>query len=200
MKIQKHQENSAKLLARFAGAGFPPEVVQRIGALALIWGMFETNLESTLYDLREDKLSSVSTRISDLIDVMGSSENKLPPAAQKVFANTGLAAKDLMEYRHAIIHGWLIPAPIGPLFIRNPSWSGKPHKRTSNDAHIDENLLDMAIDSAWIMYQVVIIARKVSSDPNAAQALEAMTSDVTRARSQAGELRHLTALMNHEKN
>jgi hypothetical protein len=200
MKIPKHQENSELVSARLAGAGFSLEIQQRIGALALIWGLFETNLESTLYDLRVDKLAGVNTRISELIELMASCENGLSPTAQKIFADTGIAAKDLMEYRHAIIHGYLIPAPIGPLLIRNPSWLGKPHKRPRNDAHVDENLLDMAIDSAWTIYQVTITVRNVSSDPKVAQALEALKPDVSRAKSQAGELRHLTALMNHEKN
>jgi hypothetical protein len=33
-------------------------------------------------------------------------------------------------------------------FIRNPTWNGEIRKRPSHDAHVDANLLDMALDCA----------------------------------------------------
>jgi len=44
MKSPPHTKNSADILAHLSGWGFPPEVQERLGALEVVWGIFETNL------------------------------------------------------------------------------------------------------------------------------------------------------------
>lgn len=204
MKTTKHREQSLKVLAHLTGWGFPPEVQQRIGALAVVWGIFETNLETTLWALRDQKVAGLrpstdKTSISQWIEAMTETSAKLTTEAQEVVRLSAQAAKDLMEYRHALVHGWLLPSETMPTFIRNPRWSGEVRNRQSSDAHVDANLLDMAIDAAWSLCRVVFATRVACTDSGQIRGLTALRSEVIRARSQAGELRHLTALMNHEK-
>lgn len=204
MKISRHREQSLNVLSHLSGWGFPPEVQQRIGALAVVWSVFESNLETTLWALREEKVSGVrpstdKTSVGQWINAMAECSVKFSNETQDVLHLAVLAAKDLMEYRHAVVHGWLIPSETMPTFIRNPSWNGELRKRTSNDAHVDENLLDMAIDTAWTLCRVVFQTRDACTDPDKESSLAALKPEVVRARSQANELRHLTALMNHEK-
>lgn len=204
MKSPKHREQSLIVLARLAGWGFSPEVQQRIGALGVVWGVFESNLETTLWALRDEKVAGVrpstdKTTISEWIDAMAEGSAKLTTEAQGVLRSAALAAKDLMEYRHALVHGRLIPFPTMPIFIRNPRWNGELRNRPCSDAHVDENLLDMAIDAGWTLCRVVFAAQAACTDLGKTSSLTALKSEVARAKSQANELRHLTTLMNHEK-
>lgn len=204
MKIPKHREQSLNVLARLARWGLPPEVQQRIGALGVVWGVFESNLETTLWALHDEEVagarpSTDKKTISQWINAMGKRSPKLNAEAQDILRLTSIAAKDLMEYRHALVHGWLIPFPTMPIFIRNPRWNKEVRNRQSSAAHVDENLLDMAIDAAWTLCRVVYAARSVCADLSKTTVLMALKPDVTRAKSQTNELRHLTALMNHDK-
>ena len=200
--IPKHTERSRNVLNRLAGWGFRPEVQQRMGALGIVWGVFETNLESTLWafhdvDVAGIRPSTDKSTVSDWINAFGKGSTKFDKDVQDLLQLASLTANDLMVYRHALVHGWLIPFPSGPTFIRNPRWNGEFRKRESNDAHVDENTLDMAIDTAWVLCNVVFSARTASKDSSKVQRLLAVKTDLVRARSQASELRHLTALMNH---
>lgn len=204
MTVPKHREQSLRVLAHLVGWGFPPDVQQRIGALGVIWGMFEANLETTLWALREEQVVGVrpstdKTTISQWIDALGEGSAKLNTEGQDILRSASIAAKDLMEYRHALVHGWLIPFQTMPTFVRNPTWNGEIRKRPTSDAHVDENLLDMAIDAAWILCRVVFAAKAACSDARQAATLTALKNEVSRAKSEANELRHLAASMNHEK-
>jgi hypothetical protein len=204
MKPPPHTENSANILAHLSGWGFPPEVQQRIGALAVVWGVFEANLETTLWALRDEQVkgtrpSTDKTSAGDWIKELGKEWPQFPPEAREVLCSASLAAVDLMDYRHALMHGWMLPSPTMPTFIRNPSWNGEIRKRPSHDAHVDANLLDVALDCAWVLCRFVFAARAACADPAKVKALVALKRDIARVRSQASELRHLTELMNHEK-
>lgn len=123
----------------------------------------------------------------------------LSPAAQGIIADAVSAASNLMEYRHAIMHGAMVPQSAGgPSFIRNPQSRQEKRARPTHDAHVDENLLDLAIDTAWTLCRLVF---KVSENVSAGVPSDfaEFKADVERARSQANELRHLTELMNCEK-
>ena len=204
MKSPTHTENSANILTHLNGWGFPSDVQQRLGALAVVWGVFEANLETTLWALKGELVkgtrpSTDKTSIADWINELGKMWPRLGPAAQEVFCAASLAAFDLMEYRHAVMHGSMLPSPTMPTFIRNPAWNGEIRKRVSHDAHVDANLLDIALDCAWVLCRFVIAVREVCADQAKVTAIEALKPDVIRVRSQVSELRHLTALMNSEK-
>jgi hypothetical protein len=204
MKPPPHTENSANILTHLSAWGFSPEVQQRLGALAVVWGVFESQLETTLWALKEEQVKGIrpstdKTTIADWINEIGKTWPRLGPAAQEVFCAASQAAFDLMEYRHAVMHGSMLPSPTMPTFIRNPTWNSEIRKRTSHDAHVNANLLDMALDCAWVLCRFVIAAREACDDPAKVTTIEALKRDVTRVRLQVSELRHLTALMNSEK-
>lgn len=203
--MQEYVLQSQRVLKHLSGWGFPSDVQQRIGALAVLWGVFETSLESALWALKGENVKGVrpstdKTSIGEWIDDWPQAAAFLSASSREVVSLASEAAKNLMDYRHAIMHGWMIPSPTMPSFIRNPSWNGEIRKRPSHDAHVDSNLLDLAIDCAWTLCQVVNETRDATKDAGATTRLEALRSSVVSARSSSGELRHLTELMNHEKN
>lgn len=204
MKPPKHTETAALVLDRLAGWGFPPEVQQRLGALAVVWGVFETSLESTLWALDGDEVKGErpwtdKTSIGVWIEEFGKPRSQFPGEANAVLQEASISASDLMEYRHSITHGWMLPSSTMPIFVRNPSWNGEQRKRPSHDAHVDANLLDMAIDSAWTLCQVVLAARDAYHDEKKIPKLLQLRAELARARSESSELRHLTELMNSDK-
>jgi hypothetical protein len=205
LKLPKHQEQSRTVLGRLAGWGFPPEVQQRMGAFGIVWGIFESALERTLWVLRDENVlgirpSTDKTLVSEWIKTLGEPAMKLEHDAYDLLSLTSIAANDLMEYRHALVHGWLIPFQTDATFIRNPRWNGELRRRPTSDAHVSENLLDMAIDTAWVLCRVLHATHAACIDLSKVQRLMALKSEIVRAKSQASELRHLTGLMSHEKN
>jgi hypothetical protein len=204
MKLPKHTERSQAILTRIANWGFPDDVLQRVGALVLVWGQFESNLETAVWALRGDDIAGMrpwtdKTSVSDWIKELGKPWSQFSTPAQQILQMASLAALDLMDYRHAVVHGTMLPSSTMPTFIRNPGWHGEVRKRPSHDVHVDRNLLDMAIDSAWTLCQVVIAARAACADPAKIAGVVALKANVSRARSLASELRHLTALMNDDR-
>jgi hypothetical protein len=167
-------------------------------------GRFEANLETTLWALKGEQVkgtrpSTDKTSASDWINELGKTWPQFTPAAQEALRAASEAAFDLMEYRHAVMHGSMLPSPTMPTFIRNPRWNGEIRKRASHDAHVDANLLDMALDCAWVLCRLVFAAREACADPAKVKTIEALKRDVTRVRLNVSEVRHLTALMNSEK-
>jgi hypothetical protein len=184
--------------------GFPGDVLQRVGALALVWGQFESNLETAVWALRGDDVAGTrpwtdKTSVSDWIKELGKPRSQFPATTQEILQMASLAALDLMDYRHALVHGAMLPSPTMPTFIRNPGWHGEVRKRPSHDAHVDRNLLDMAIDGAWTLCQVTAVARAACTDHTKVTDIAALKTNVSRARIMASELRHLTALMNDDR-
>ncbi|PBC03668.1 hypothetical protein CK220_13940 [Mesorhizobium sp. WSM3860] len=166
--------------------------------------MFESRLEMCLWALRGDQVAGTrpwtdKTPIGQWLDELAAERQHVPADCLHVLRYAMNAGKDLADYRHAIVHGWMFATGDMPTFIRNPGLFGEKRHRPTHDAHVSENLLDMAVDSAWTLCQVVSLAKAGCDDPTTWPELAAIGSKVRRAMSQAGELRHLTELMNHEK-
>jgi hypothetical protein len=202
-QVSLHQKRSQAALERLDSCGFTPQVLQRLGALAVAWAIFERNLEVALWALTGEQVKGVQPStdklpISKQIELLKQQSTSLSRGAQGIITDAASAACDLMDYRHAIMHGAMLPSAVGgPSFIRNPRWHGEKRARPTHDAHVDENLLDLAIDTAWTLCRLVFTLRKVSTD--ASSDLEELKGDMQRAKSQANELRHLTEIMNSEK-
>lgn len=184
--------------------GFPVSVLERIGAFAVAWSIFETNLELALWALSDEKVDGVrpstdKTHTSEWIERFGRGSPSFPSDAQEVLRTAASAANNLMHYRHSLFHGFLIPSSEMPTFIRNPQWHREVRKRPMSEAHVDENLLDMAIDAAWILCRAVMATREACADAGDIPALVALEQYVDRAHSSARELRYLAELVNHEK-
>jgi hypothetical protein len=204
MKIPKHTQNALVAMERLSNLGIPYPIQQRIGAFAVSWGLFESNLERAVWSLQKEDVKGVrpstdKSQVSDWIAVLENGSGDLTATANEVLRIAAQAAVDLMHYRHALMHGTLVALPGAPFFIRNPKWHGELRKRESGDAHIEENLLDLAIDSAWVLYRVAMCAEKASADPEFVLKLGELKPDAQRIKSYTNELRHLSVLMNQEK-
>lgn len=201
-----HNVIALNAMHKIAGLGISPAIQQRIGAFAVYWGLFESNLEPLVWALRNETVKGVrpstdSTSVNEWIGVLKLGNAALPSEANEVLRRAAVAAENLMNYRHSLFHGALVafPGAASASFIRNPRWNGEVRKRPVGDAHVSENLLDMAIEAGWILLRVVLTARELPENTAVALRLKEMDRDVRRADSLAGELRHLVALMNHEK-
>lgn len=201
-----HNAVALEVMQRISRTGITPSLQERIGAFAVMWGLFETRLEGAVWALKEENVNGVrpstdKSQVSDWIDVLAAGHKNLSEDANKVLKQAGHAAEDLMSYRHALFHGYLMAfgKPGEAMFLRNPMWNGEIRKREVGDAHVSDNLLDLALEAAWHLFGVAQTVPKAMTDPKEAMALEAMKDDVRRVRSSASELRHLTAMVNSEK-
>ena len=173
----------------------------RIGAFGVLWTVLESRLEQLVWILTEENVRGArpttdKTTVSDWIKIFGKGAKWLTPEANQVLSAAAEAAFDLMEYRHALVHGWIVPFQSAPFFVRNPSWNGEHRKRPSNDAHIDENLLEMAISAASTLND---LAATLKAAPKDSARLVAFGTSVRNAKSMAYELRQLRELVIHEK-
>lgn len=111
------------------------------------------------------------------------------------------AAEGLNDYRNSLVHGYLISFGEGstPSFMKNPGWHHTKRNKPVGDAYIDEPFQDLVLIAAWTLFSLMLHVEKSLEDTDAQLAIEAMESDVQRARSYASEARHLRTLMNVEK-
>lgn len=205
MKLQHHTEQSLSICTHLAKSGLPLSLQQRIGAFHIVWSLFESNLETALWKLSEEDVrgsfpSTDSVPISKWIQKLKLGSPRFSTEANGILHLSAQTAIDLMEYRHALSHGYLCPIAGGTaVFIRNPKWHGESRHRPTNDAHVDNNLLDMAITAAWTLYKTSVAISATCSDSKKLPVLMALKSELRSACGLANELRHLTSLMNHEK-
>jgi hypothetical protein len=203
MKVT-HEEKAAEYLAITERWGFSSEILRRIGAFVILWGLFETKLELAVWSLRDENVagrrpSTDGAPMRALINALGEGSEKLDGPVRDVLKTAATTASDLMEYRHSLIHGHMMPSDEMPSFLRNPQWHGEIRKRQGGEAFVTENLLDMAIDSAGTLCQLVLATPTACNNPTHVKQLLALGPDVSRAKSQANELRHLAVLIAHEK-
>jgi len=194
MKIPKHTAGAARATAQLEKWGLPPILLEKIGAFTVAWGLFESHLERAVWTLKQEQVhgtrpSTDSSQLSDWITVLTNGRADFTIKTNEVLHSAGLAAEDLASYRHSLMHGMLIPLGGKPFFMRNTSWFGAVRKRKFGDAHIDENLLDLAIDAAWILFRVTHAVEKFMSEPYEPEVIETLGSEVGRAKSSANELR-----------
>lgn len=199
-----HEQKADEYVAIVKRWGFNPDILRRIGAFVILWGLFETKLELAVWSLRDERVagrrpSTDGAPLRDLIETLGGGSESLDGVACDVLKNAAAAASQLMEYRHSLIHGHMIPSDTMPSFSRNPRWHGEIRKRPSGEAFITESLLDMAIDSVGTLCRVVLATPTACNNPAYVKQLLALRPDVSRANSQANELSHLATLVTHEK-
>ena len=150
-------------------------------------------------NVKDVRPSTDKTSICKWIKKFSKGSEKLTSDAKDVLIEASMAADDLKDYRNSIVHGYILPSQSISTFHRNPSWHGEKRKRLSGEAHVDENLLDMAIDAAWVLCKVVHAVKSACEDPDQTENLLALKPEVFRAKSQANELRYLSDYVNDEK-
>lgn len=203
-KIPRHTQCAIDVTQRFSTIGFTPIILQKIGTFAVAWSLFESTLERAVWvvkreDVQGKRPSTDKVPPSQWLIAFGGGSADLSAGANEVLRLSAEAAADLMDYRHSLIHGTLVAFPGASWFMRNTQWHGVVRKKPFGDAHVDDNLLDLAVETAWILYKVVLSVSKLPESEGADAELALMRADVLHAKSSANELRHLSKLMNHEK-
>jgi hypothetical protein len=200
-----YQEKAAEYLAFTERWGFKPEILQRIGAFLILCGLFETKVEVAVWSLRDEDVgnrrhSTDGSSIGEMIDALGKGSAKLNGGVRDLLNKTAATARDLGEYRRALIHGHIIPSYEMPSLFTEPTVARRGPEAEKREAFVTENLLNMAIDSAGILCRVVLATPTVGHSATDIKRLLALECDVSRAKSQAHELRRLAAMANDQPN
>ncbi len=198
---------SLDIQARLMMLGLKPKHLMLIGAFMTAYGLFETTLERALWALSGESIEGVRPFTEKMnteaqFEMLGVGNPKLSDQCNAVLAVAADAAEDLNEYRNSLVHGYLLAlgADSVPSFVKNPHWHGATErKKAVGDAYIDEPVQDLVLIAAWNLSALVRKVEKVFTDPDASLAIEAMKADIDRAKSYAGEARHLRSLLDHEK-
>lgn len=201
-----YPEKSLDIQTRLFGLGLTPDRLMKIGAFIVAYGLFETTLERALWTLTETNVAGVrpfteKMKTEDQFKTLAAGNPKLTEKCNEVLKVGAAAAVDLNDYRNSLVHGYLMAFEGGgtPWFMKNPAWNGVKRNKAHGDAYIDEPFQDLVLIAAWTLSALVRHVENALTDPAAQQAIESLEGDVRRAKSYAGEARHLAALMNHEK-
>lgn len=198
---------SVDIQARLMMLGLRPNHLMLMGAFITAYGLFETTLERALWTLSERSIEGVRPFTETMsteaqFKMLGAGSSKLSDKSNAVLKVAAHAAEDLNEYRNSLVHGYILSfgADSVPSFMKNPHWHGATgRKKAVGDAFIDEPFQDLILIAAWNLFALVSKVEKVFTHPDAQRAIEDMKDDIDRAKSYAGEARHLRSLMNHEK-
>lgn len=203
---ENYLEQSRDIQARMSSMGLTLDHLKMIGAFIVAYGSFETTLERALWALTETNVAGVrpfteKMKSEDQFKALGNGNPKLSAKCNAVLKVAAEVAEDLNEYRNSLVHGHLISFPGGgtPSFMKNPAWHQEKRNKAVGDAYIDEPFQDLVLVAAWTLARLARLVEKSLVEPESQRAIEALEGDVRRARSYAGEARHLRALMNHEK-
>jgi hypothetical protein len=198
---------SLDIQARLMMLGLRPNHLMLMGAFITAYGLFETTLERALWTLSERSIEGVRPFTETMnteaqFKMLGEGSSKLSDKCNVILKVAAHAAEDLNEYRNSLVHGYILsfgPDSV-PSFMKNPHWHGATgRKKAVGDAYIDEPMQDLVLIAAWNLSALVRQVEQVFTDLDAQRAIEAMKDDIDRAKSYAGEARHLRSLMNHEK-
>lgn len=194
-----------KILRHLQNLGLNSEILEKIGAFGVSWGIFESNLETILWlmdgeDVKGNRPSTDKSTITEWIKRLEQGHASLSKTENEIIAKSAKAASDLIHYRHSLFHGTMVPLPGGaPLFIRNPLWNGEIRKRKSTSASVSDNLLDMSIEITWSLILLLVALRQAIDKSVKVRDIEGHKKSIDRARSMASELRHLATCGSHEK-
>lgn len=204
MKLPRHTRNALLVTKRIEELGIPFGIQQKIGSFAVTWGMFESYLERVVWILQDEQVkgnrpSTDKTYAHKWVEILEKGHVSISEVGNEVLSIAAKAAKNLMSYRHSLFHGYLVPLGDTVMFIRNPRWDGEVRNRELGDAHIDENIIDLAIDAAWVLFSIVMAVIRFANDGNSAK-IEELMSEAKRIKSNTTEIRYIAASMEHEKN
>lgn len=206
MPPYNYPAKSLDVQARLVSLGLTPDRLMLIGAFIVAYGLFETTLERALWTLTETDVNGVrpfteKMKSEDQFKRLGEGNPKLSDKCNAVLKVAAHAAEDLNEYRNSLVHGYLLSfgRESTPSFMKNPGWHGVKRNKPVGDAYIDEPFQDLVLIAAWTLSGLVRHVEKSLTQPESQRAIEGMEDDVRRAKSYAGEARHLRSLMNHEK-
>lgn len=187
--------------------GLNPACQQKLGAFMTLMAMFERLIEVAAWAILEEGIEGKRPAtdkggVSQIVERIKKRTRGRGGSLGGTIDLTCDCAEDLLAYRNAIAHGWLFPSTEGaPYFMSNASFHGEVRARRFQAAHISENLLDLAIDAAFVLVTTARGIFLACSGPDAFREdqMGHVIDRMTRARDEASELRHLRALMEFEK-
>lgn len=193
MKPPAFTINALGAMVAISELGVSVSAQQKIGTFAVAFGLFEAHLEPAVWALKRESVKGVRPSTdgppsSQLVTIVGDGREDLSPGANLVLARAAEAAHKLMHYRHSLLHGYLVPLGGTAFFMRNPRWSGEKRKRPFGDASIEDHVLDMAVDIAWVLVRIIAILRKLNDDAETGEKIEAFASELNRIRPYLGEV------------
>lgn len=201
-----YPQASQNVQARISQLGFTPDHLRLMGSFIVAYGLFETGLEAALWALAETDVAGTrpfteKLSVKDQFSRLGTGSARLTEKCNAVVKVASQAAEDLNEYRNSLVHGYVLSFGPGstPSFMKNPAWHNEKRSKPVGDAYIGEPVQDLVLIAAWTLATLVQLLPKAPSDSDAQLRIEALEADVRRAKSYAGEARHLRSLMNHEK-
>lgn len=198
---------SKDIQARLTMLGLMASHLMLMGAFITAYGLFETTLERALWTLSERSIEGVrpfteTMKTEDQFKMLGSGSAKLSEKTNAVLKVSAGAAADLNEYRNSLVHGYLIAygGDSVPSFMKTPRGTARRAGRKLLAMRtLNEPIQDLVLIAAWNLFSLVRKVENVFTDDTAQTAIEFMKADIDRAKSYAGEARHLRSLMNHEK-
>ena len=193
MKPPAFTINALGVMDTISELGVSAIAQQKIGTFVVAFGLFEAHLEPAIWALKRESVQGVRPSTdgppsSQLVTTVGNGREDLSPGANVVLARASEAAHKLMHYRHSLLHGYLVPLGGTAMFMRNPRWSGEERRRPFGDASIEDYVLDMAIDIAWVLVRIITALRKINDDAETEAKLEAFTPELNRIRPYLGEV------------
>ncbi|CAI8824108.1 MULTISPECIES: hypothetical protein [unclassified Pseudomonas] len=193
MKPPAFTVNALGVMVAISELGVSVIAQQKIGTFAVAFGLFEAHLEPAVWALKRESVKGVRPSTdgppaSQLVTIVGNGREDLSPGANEVLARAAEAAHKLMHYRHSLLHGYLVPLGETAFFMRNPRWNGEERKRPFGDASIEDYILDMAADVAWVLVRIIAVLRKINDDAETETKLESFASDLTRIKPYLGEV------------
>lgn len=184
--------------------GLTPGTLQRIGAIIVLWAYFERELDRVLWRLNGGNpyamdASSDGTqpaqkldRFCSLVSTCGSDEWR---ALVGLFYD---AADNVLTIRNTLSHGRILPKGIGGGMLRYPR-KLKKKVTDGHQLHTSEHTLGMVLEALKVLVDAAVEIAHASGAPHESAKLLKLRPKLKRARSLSGEVRHLHALMNHEK-
>lgn len=203
--MQKDEEPGHGLLALLAGQyGMGGSTLQRIAALIVLWGTFESDLEKALWRFTgenpdgktptTDKMQ-LTEKIASFREAAGGAEDN---SWKEVVDAICDLAENLKLYRDTIAHGRLLPARVGGGFVLNTEWYGERRKRPGKVAHIDDRLVALMLDA---FHELMLVVGQLAHGDDAAKTITTVVSRLKllqKAKGVSNEIIHLTELINSE--
>ncbi|NKB49592.1 MAG: hypothetical protein GKS02_09585 [Alphaproteobacteria bacterium] len=205
-KPKTNQEPGSSLLSILETRyGLARTTIEKIGAFVVMWATFEGDLERALWQLTnevpEGTVPTTDTKpVSRLIAMFREEGLKLEGGDwQRIVTLLCDTAKNLAEYRNALVHGRLLPTSVGGGLVLNAAWHGEQRTRDPVTAHIDDNLVGIMLDALQELLVLVRVIASGGTTPNTDPSVLERVPSLQHAYAGAGEVRFLTEAMNSEK-
>src|SRR3569832_1822965 len=159
--MSRHTRCAIEVTHRLSAVGLTPNIQQKLKTFAVTWGLFESTLERAVRVVKKENVqgkrpSTDKAPPSKWMVELSAGTADLSSGANEILKLAAGAAADLMDYRHSLMHGPLIASPGASWIVRNTQCCGAVRNKPFGDAHVYDNLLDLAVEIVCYFYSVVL--------------------------------------------